>query len=125
MNRNPVTACARAIALSLALLFALPAAATSVNNVKINRVRYLTSSNDLYFQVTVPPGTLDCVGSLVALETYVVDTDTDIGRLFETQILAAYSSGYRVNVIGTGACRTLGVSPFTTRYETVSTLTVF
>lgn len=109
----------------LALACALPAAATSVNGVRINRVRYATSTNDMYFEVTVPPATLDCVSTLTANETYVIDTDTDIGRLFETQVLAAYSSQFLVNVIGTGSCRVTGQSPFFFRYETISTLTVF
>ncbi|HET7845031.1 MAG TPA: hypothetical protein VFL14_12830 [Xanthomonadales bacterium] len=107
----------------LALAIAVPAGATSVTSVKVNRLRRVASTSDVFVQVTVPPGTLDCVGTLVANETYVFDGDTTLGRALEVVLSAAYSASKTVDIVGTGTCRTYG-SPFTTRYELIQSVVV-
>lgn len=111
--------------LLVAVAVALPAGATSVTGVKVTRIRRGTS-NDVFVQVSVPPGTLDCVGSgiLVASETYVYDGDTSTGRILDAILLAAYSANKTIDIVGTGTCRTYGVGITQTRFENVSTAVI-
>jgi len=107
------------LACLVALAVALPAGATSVTGVKVTRIRRGTT-NDVFVQVSVPPGTLDCVSTFVANETYVYDGDTTSGRILDALFLAAYSGNKFVDITGTGTCRVFGVSPFFSRFENIS-----
>ena len=107
------------LACLVALAVALPAGATSVTGVKVTRIRRGTT-NDVFVQVSIPPATLDCNGTLVANETYVYDGETTAGRILDALLLAAYSGNKFVDIVGTGTCRTFGIAPFQTRFENVS-----
>lgn len=109
--------------LFVALAVALPAGATSVTGVKVTRIRRGTN-NDVFIQVSVPPGTLDCLSTLAASEVYVYDGDTTNGRILDALILSAYSANKTVDIVGTGTCRVYGVAPFQSRFENVSTAVI-
>lgn len=107
----------------LVLAIAVPAGATSVTGVKVTRLRRGTA-NDVFVQVSVPPATLDCVGTFVANEVYVFDGETPNGRILDAIFLSAYSANKTIDIVGTGTCRTVGVSPFTTRFELIDSAVI-
>jgi len=111
----------------LVLAIAVPAGATSVTGVKVTRLRRGTS-NDVFVQVSVPPGTLDCLSSpIAAQEVYVFDGETSNGRILDALLLAAYSANKTVDIVGTGTCRTFTTPPpftFTTRFEFIDSAVI-
>jgi hypothetical protein len=114
---------AKLVVAMLVVAIAVPAGATSVTGVKVTRLRRGTT-NDVFVQVTVPPATLDCVGGLVANEVYVFDGETANGRILDALLLSAYSANKTVDIVGTGTCRTFGISPFNTRFELIDPATI-
>jgi hypothetical protein len=100
-------------------LAALPAAATSVSNGKVTRIRDNASATKVFIEVTPRPAVLACNGTLVASETYVIDADTVDGRALYAQLLAAYNTQTTVGILGSGVCETYG-SILTTRFERVT-----
>jgi hypothetical protein len=113
----------RFLPLLLGLAISMPAvAATSVSNGKVTRIRDNASLTKVYIEVTPRPATLDCVGTLTASETYVIDADTVDGRALYAQVLAAYNTQTTVGILGSGVCETVTVSIFTTRFERVARL---
>jgi hypothetical protein len=107
----------------LVLAVAVPAGATSVTGVKVTRLRRGVS-NDVFVQVSVPPGTLDCLSTLPANEVYVFDGETPNGRILDALLLAAYSANKTVDIVGTGTCRTFTVGPFTSRFEFIDSAVI-
>lgn len=113
----------RALLLLLGLIVALPVgAATSVSNGLVTRVRDNTSATKVFIEITPRPAVLDCAGTFVASETYVIDADTIDGRALYAQVLAAFNTQTRVGILGSGVCETYGIAPFTTRFERVTRL---
>ena len=97
----------------------LMAAATSVSNGKVTRIRDNASATKVFIEVTPRPAVLTCNGTLVASETYVIDADTIDGRALYAQLLAAYNTQTTVGILGSGVCETYG-SIITTRFERVT-----
>lgn len=110
----------RLLALLAGLALAPGLGATSVSNGKVTRIRDNASATKVFIEITPRPAVLDCAGTFVATETYVIDADTIDGRALYAQLLAAYNTQTTVGILGSGVCETYGVSPFTTRFERVT-----
>lgn len=110
----------RLLVLLAGLALAPGLGATSVSNGKVTRIRDNASATKVFIEITPRPAVLDCAGTFVATETYVIDADTIDGRALYAQLLAAYNTQTTVGILGSGVCETYGVSPFTTRFERVT-----
>jgi hypothetical protein len=103
--------------LVLGLLLSAPAGATSVSNVKINRLG-VNATAFVTLTTTVAPSA-GCRTS--STEYYTFDAGTDKGRAQLMTALVAYSTQSLVNISGTGTCSL--VNGF--QVENVSSLTIF
>ena len=103
--------------LVLGLLACAPAGATSVSNVKINRL----GVNSTAF-VTLTTAVAPIAGCRTSsVEYYTFDAGTDKGRAQLMTALVAYSTQSLVNISGTGTCSL--VNGF--QVENLSSLTIF